>query len=250
MSIEKRIIYNHKMKKFFIPHKVKIADITHLADNDSTFAISGGIKEEEYIEINSPSGLFLAQVTFVQPKSVEIEVINMMEEKINLDLKITIFQSISNISKFGNFLEKITQLGVYKIVPIISEFTIPDLKTISKDIKIWDKIIREASQQSRNYLPPEITKPINLKNIESLILSGKNICFATENVKTNPFTKEMVKDQELNLAFGPESGWSRNDTAIFKKNNFQFVTLKGNILRTETTPIVVTSIIKFIHQEL
>ena len=59
-----------------------------------------------------------------------------------------------------------------------------------------------------------------------------------------------IKSNNICIAVGPESGWSVNDLEVFKKNNFQFVTLKGNILRTETVSIVVSSIIKNIKGEI
>lgn len=238
------------MKSFYIPHKLQVGDITRLSDNDSVFAISRNIKLEDLVEITSTNGLFLAQVVDISKNSVEIEVIDIKKEIQIKKNYIRVIQSISHISKFSFFLEKITEIGADEIVPIVSEFTIPNEETIKKESRLWDKIINDACEQSRNFNKPKLLKPTKLSNLNFKPYSDSKYCFATENVNTKDISNVITTNNDITLAFGPESGWGVNDITIFKKNNFEFIKLKGNILRTETTPIVATTIIKFILKEL
>ena len=64
------------------------------------------------------------------------------------------------------------------------------------------------------------------------------------------YLKNKNIENNFTIAIGPEKGWSVSDIEIFKMLNFDFVKLKGNILRTETTGLVVSSIIKHLKGEI
>lgn len=238
------------MQKYYIPHKIKSGDITHLADNDSDFAIKSNIAEEDVIDVTAPNGIFQAQVTFIDKASVEVEIIKKLEDAVIENTGITILQAVSNITKFGLFLEKITEIGVLRIVPVVTELSIVDQRKAQKQFLLWEKIIRDATEQSRNPNPPILEKVVELSAYKT-DKSALKLCFVTENINTIPISKDLISHfDNVILAFGPESGWSFDELEILKKNGFKFVNLKGNILRTETTPIVATSIIKFIQGKL
>lgn len=241
------------MQNFYIPHKLKEGDITHLADNDSIFAIEDGLQEEDIINIQAPNGTFQAIVTYIQKNSVEVEILKLLSESKVKYSGITIIQAISNSSKFGVFLEKITEIGVDNIIPIHSDLCLIDTKKFNKEINLYEKIIKDACEQSRNPSAPNLEKCRNLNELK-LNTFGSNslkLCFITENITPqNLRLLKIEKKENIFMAFGPESGWSMNDINVFKKLGFKFIKLKGNILRTETTPIVATSIIKFIQNKL
>lgn len=240
------------MQRYYIPHKVSTGDITHLADNDSIFAISKGTKEEQIIEIEAPNGVFNAQVTYIEKNSVEIEILNQLSISQEKGSSIVIIQGVSSITKFGLFLEKITEIGVTKVIPIISELSLIDKDKAVKDSGVWKKIIKDATEQSRNPNPPELFNIEEIGNLKNVVSKESlKLCFVTENVETVSLSQGLIgNSKNIVMAFGPESGFSFKDIQIFKSLGFKFVRIKGNILRTETTPIVATSIIKFILKEL
>ncbi|MCC7290145.1 16S rRNA (uracil(1498)-N(3))-methyltransferase [bacterium] len=241
------------MQNYYIPHKLSIGDITHLADNDSRFAIELGIKEEDLLRVTSPSGTFHAQVTFLEKNSVEVEILKQINDTVKeLDLQITIIQGVSHISKFGVFLEKITEIGVNEIIPLQCEYSIIKPNQATKESKLWSKIVKDATEQSRNPNPPVINQLITIKDLKTTTSEKTlKLCFATENIATvNLKTLPIAQYSSIEMAFGPESGWSFDELNLFKQMDFQFVRLSGNILRTETTPLVATSIIKFLHNQL
>lgn len=237
------------MMHFYIPHKLIIGDISRLSDKDSIFAIQNNINPEDLVEIETPNGIFLAQITNIEGSSIEIEI---LEQKESIDFKsnITIIQSISHVTKFSYFLEKITEIGVDSIIPVISEYTIPTEKEIKKEQRLWGKIINDAKEQSRNRSVIQLHKVVKMRDIKPIINSETRLCFATENTNVIPISADLIKSSSITLAFGPESGWSQKDINIFKELNFKFVKLKGNVLRTETAPIVVTSIVKFLINQI
>lgn len=242
------------MSKYYVRHKLSPGDITNLPDNTSEIIIKDKtIKEEELIEVEAPNGIFLAQLTYIDKASVEIEVIRKIEEKRSFGVDITIIQSLSNDFKFDYFLEKAVEIGVGHVIPACSEYSLLDIEKANKKVSRWNDIIKKSAEQSRNPNPPELTEPIKLSDLR---LDRKNdqirICLATEPIETFDLKLEMINDRkkEYIIAIGPERGWSSNDLEYFRKNNFRFIRLKGNILRTETAGIVISTIIKFINKEL
>jgi len=244
------------MQKFFIPHKLKISDITHLSDSDSELAISQkSLDIEDLIEIETYEKIFLAQITDITKSSIEIEIVEKQGERIDKKQPtITIIQSISNDSKFNYFLEKSVEIGVERIVPVESSYSLKNRNKAIKTFGLWNKIIKDATEQSRTAYPPILEKPIKIKDLDKIELSNTTkICLATENVENeylNKYLKNVNIDRNFVVAIGPEKGWSSSDVKIFKELNFDFVKLRGNILRTETAGLVITSILKYLKGEI
>lgn len=242
------------MKKYFIKHKLTVGDITHLSDSDSELVISSNeLDIEDILEIETYEKNFLGQITDISSSSVEVEII---EEKGQRDTKyvpsITIIQSLSNDSKFNYFLEKSVEIGIEKIIPVESKYSLKDKKKALKDYPLWNKIVKDATEQSRNIFPTIIERPLTIEELLQHPLENNSIrlCLATENVDSKYIKDVEIDDKPVYIAIGPEKGWSSSDIDIFKRLNFQFIKLKGNILRTETTGLVIGSIIKYIKGEI
>lgn len=245
------------MQEFFIRHKLSLGDITNLSDSDSEHIIKENLYEiEDVIKVQTYEREFLAQITDVTNGTVEVEIVEDQGERENeYTPSITIIQSLSNDTKFNYFIEKSVEIGIEKIIPIQSKYS---LKTKAKAIKntgYWNKLVRDAVEQSRNIFPTIIEKPIRINELDKRDLEGIKICLSTESTSTNPrYLNEVLESKDLSLpihiAIGPEKGWSSSDINIFKDLSFEFVKLKGNILRTETTGLVIGSIIKYLKGEI
>ena len=242
------------MQKYYIPHKLKIGDITHLSDNDSEMIISQDkLHEQDLIEIETYDKIFIAQITYIEKGSIEIEILEEKEEKVTKEnMGITIIQSLSNDSKFNYFLEKSVEIGIGRIIPIESQYSLKTKKRAVKNKGLWKKIVRDATEQSRNPNPTIVENPIGISELKEIQNSIK-ICLTTENVNSK-YLNDYLKDKDITknivIAIGPEKGWSSSDIKIFKKLNFDFIKLKGNILRTETTGLIIASIIKYLKEEI
>ncbi len=244
------------MQKYFIPHKLTVGDITHLSDSDSEIVISqNSLHIEDLVEIDTYDRRYLAQVTDIIKSSVEIEIVEDRGERIEKKQpSITIIQSISHDSKFNYFLEKSVEIGVGRIIPIESKYSLKSRNKAIKTFGLWNKIIKDATEQSRTPYPPILEKPKKIKNLKSEDIGhGIKICLATENVDSIYLNKYLEKkniEQEFIVAIGPEKGWSSSDIKVFEELGFDFVKLRGNILRTETAGLVITSIFKYLKGEI
>ncbi|MBI2357194.1 RNA methyltransferase [Candidatus Dojkabacteria bacterium] len=247
------------MYKYYIPHELKVGDITHLADNDSEFAISSGVKVEDAITVETYKSVFHALVTDISKRSVEVEIVEKVEDRKAEDIQtlkgVTIIQSISSPKKFGFFLEKCVEIGIENVIPLLSDLCIVDKRDFEKEMGLYRKIISDATEQSRNPKPTNIFDVMSISDLSPILdKDSVRICLATENTDSKNIaqivTQKYISDRSIYIAIGPESGWSVNDINEFKKNAFQFVELKGNILRTETAGLVIGSIVKFSRGEI
>jgi 16S rRNA (uracil1498-N3)-methyltransferase len=244
------------MQKYFIPHKLKVGDITHLSDSDSEMIIAQDeLHIEDLVKIETYEKIFLAQITDITKKSVEVEIVEDKGERINKKQpSVTIIQSISHNSKFNYFLEKSVEIGVEKIIPIESRYSLKKKNKAVKSFGLWKKIIKDATEQSRSQYPPVLEKPKRIKNLSKDELGkGIRICLATENVEgqyLNRYLESKDISENFVVAIGPEKGWSSSDIKVFKDLGFDFVKLRGNILRTETAGLVIASILKYLKGEI
>ncbi|MCD4756544.1 RNA methyltransferase [bacterium] len=244
------------MQTYYIPHKLKIGDITHLSDSDSEMIISQQkLHEQDLVEIETYDKVFIAQITYIEKGSVEIEIVEEKGERVTKEYPTTtILQSLSNDSKFNYFIEKCVEIGVGRIIPVESQYSLKKKKKAVKSIGLWNKIVSDATEQSRNTRPTIVESPIKISELSNDQLGDCiKICLATENVESiylNEYIQGIDIRKDIVIAIGPEKGWSSSDIEIFKKLDFDFVKLRGNILRTETAGIVIGSIVKYLKGEI
>ncbi len=244
------------MQTYYIPHKLKVGDTTNLSDTDSQYLIQENkLYIEDIVKIETYEKIYLGEITNIEKNSVEVEIMEEIGERKNpKQPTITIIQSISNDSKFNFFLEKSVEIGIEKIIPIESTYSIKKLSKAKKDFGLWKKIINDATEQSRNTYPTILEKPINIQNLNQYNLSNtNNICLSLQNC--NPiYLENYLKQTDIAkpfvVAIGPEKGWSKEDIDKLSKLNFKYIKLKGNILRTETTGLVIGSILKYLKGEI
>lgn len=242
------------MQKYFVRHKLTVGDITHLSDSDSELAISEDkLHTEDIIQVETYENIFLAQITDISKSSVEVEILEDLGKRENVYIpSISIIQSLSNDTKFNYFVEKSVEIGIEKIMPTETRYSLKSKSKAIKDYGMWNKIVRDATEQSRNTFPTVIEKPIRLKELLTYNFEkdALKICLATENVDTKYLSDVDFKNRPVYIAIGPEKGWGSSDIDVFKELGFTFVKLKGNILRTETAGLVIGSIVKYIKGEI
>ena len=156
-------------------------------------------------------------------------------EKIIQDTKketeITLFCSILKKENFEMVVQKTTEIGISKIIPIITSRTI---KT-GLNLERLKKITKEASEQSGRVIVPEISEPNEFANVIE-IAKGENILF--DKSGSNFTINDKLKP--INLFIGPEGGWTEREIEIAKNHNFKIATLGSLTLRGETAAIIST----------
>jgi len=140
--------------------------------------------------------------------------------------------------KFELIVEKLTEIGVSRIIPILSK----NCKIKSINIERLKKIAKESAEQSGKYIIPEIDKVITLNNAVERV-TGLNIVLY-RNAKDKIESLKNKTEKEINLFLGPEADFADEEIDNFIKNKFNLVTLGKQIFKTETAAIIGTYVIK------
>lgn len=179
-------------------------------------------------------------------KSVVIDS-EVSKETSNID--ITVYLPFLNDDKMSLIFQKGTELGVTKFIPVEFERCKYKLDKNGKSKKLdrWNKIIVEAAEQSYRNDVPELGEFINSGDIKSV--KGMNILCSLDTVNVKSINEVLNANNicdKITLVFGPEGGLSSAEENIIEKNGYQKVSLGSNVLRTETVPLYVISIIKYL----
>ena len=157
---------------------------------------------------------------------------------------ITVLLAVIKFDRFEWAVEKLTELGVSAIVPVVATRTESHLAAASvRRVERWRRIAREASEQSRRLAPPEIHDPAKLKAALATTADCRLVLAESEqDTALASALSESTAPRSLALAIGPEGGWTSAELAEFNAAGWQAVTLGANILRAETAAIAAVAI--------
>jgi 16S rRNA (uracil1498-N3)-methyltransferase len=155
---------------------------------------------------------------------------------------ITIYLSIFKFDRMEWALEKLTELGVARIAPVIAQRTEHHLaQAAAKRVDRWRKLAREAAQQARRVTAPEIADPMALaKAIADE--QGHRIVLSESEERTSLKALLAGSKPPLALAFGPEGGWSEAELRTFHDSAWLSASLGHTILRAETAAIAAVAV--------
>jgi 16S rRNA (uracil1498-N3)-methyltransferase len=163
--------------------------------------------------------------------------------------KLTLALAIFKFDRMEWAIEKCTEIGVDCIVPVIARRTDAHLaRAAAKRRERWQRLSRQAAEQSRRAKVPEIAAPIELKELASRTnaMEAARIVLAETLASANhaPRLREILDPglSELTLAVGPEGGWAPEELAWFREAEWLAASLGDTILRAETAAIVAVSL--------
>jgi 16S rRNA (uracil1498-N3)-methyltransferase len=142
-------------------------------------------------------------------------------------------------------LEKCTEIGVARIVPVIARRTDAHLAAAAlKRHERWQRIVRQAAEQSRRSAAPEITLPVRLKDLADMLSSDglTRVVLAESEEDTRLGDILQSQSNEVVLAVGPEGGWASEELAWFRESGWVSASLGARILRAETAAIVAAAL--------
>jgi 16S rRNA (uracil1498-N3)-methyltransferase len=198
------------------------------------------VKIGQEFDVAADGVLRSAKVVFASHEQVEFE-LGAEVESTALP-HITVYLSIFKFDRMEWALEKLTELGVSRVVPMIAQRTEEHLaKAAAKRVERWRKIAREASQQARRVAPPEIADPAALKKA---IAQEQGSRIVLSEAEESASLKSTLADGKLPLAlaFGPEGGWSETELELFNASGWKSASLGHTILRVETAAIAALAV--------
>lgn len=177
------------------------------------------------------------RITSIQDRRVEFELREALPatEALNLTLVLAIFK----FDRMEWAIEKCTELGVSRIIPVIARRTDRHLAAAAvKRQERWQRLARQAAEQSRRASPPEVDSPAELRNLSNFI-SPDSTRIVLSEVERDARLRDMLDaESEATLAIGPEGGWTEDELTWFGKSGWKPASLGDSILRAETAAIV------------
>ena len=205
------------------------------------------MKNNDTIEVVYNNKLYICSINEIEPLSLDIKEVIEEENKINLDITIAI--GLVKEQKMDLILQKLTELGVNRIIPVSMERSIVKLdknKFEKKKVR-WETICKEASEQSHRVTIPKIEKIMTMKELLNNKKQLNLIC--SLNDMTKPLQEYLINGlQDILFVVGPEGGFSPNEEAFLIDNGFEPTTLGKRVLRVETAAIYVASIINYVYK--
>ena len=196
------------------------------------------LKEKEVFSLFNSTGEWEAKILNVTKNIVEFNVTKQLRQKENIKDLWLAFSPIK--SNYFNFMiQKATELGVTKFLPIIFERTI--VRKINK-VRL-EKVIIEAAEQSNRITVPSIEDPQKLK---SFLNNDMDLIFTDLNTANTKIEIKNLTTKPTCVIIGPEGDFSEEEREeILKFNGVQPIKINENILRSETAVISALSIINY-----
>ena len=189
------------------------------------------------------NGEWLSEIVFLEKDRVEVKFLSKIKENTNthnIELAICLVKK----SAIEIILQKATELGIKKIIPIISERT--EVKEIN--FERANKIVIEATEQSNQLEPPQISEILNLKDF--LNINRNKIFFADINSDYSLEKKDFKEGETVTVLVGPEGDFSPTERELILNSSTTVAfSLSKNILRTDTAVISAISLVNFITNQ-
>ena len=201
-------------------------------------------KRGSNVNFFNKNGEWLSEIVFLEKDRVEVKFLSKIKENTNtyhIELAICLVKK----NAMEIILQKATELGIRKIIPIISERT--EVKEIN--LERANKIVIEATEQSNQLEPPEISEILKLKDFLNINTNNK-IFFADINSDYILEKKDFKEGETVTVLVGPEGDFSPIERELILNGSTTVAfSLSKNILRTDTAVISAISLVNFITNQ-
>lgn len=237
------------MQRYFSNKKI---DDTFELSSDDFYHIKTvmRLKANDKIEVVYQKQTYLCCLENVN-EVLKVRQLDIMDEGVQSIPELVLCIPLLKEAKMDLIIQKATELGVSKIIPIkLARSLIKlDENKLDKKLERWNKIAKEASEQSKRITIPEVT---NLKSIDELekIEALKLVCSTIAKENNLPFLLQShhACDRIL-VVVGPEGGLTSEEEKRLINTGFNPVRLGNNIMRVETVPIFFLSVINYEYME-
>ena len=230
--------------RLFHPENIT-ENTTGLLSKEHTHYVANVMRLKRGSNLNffNKDGEWLSEIIFLDRDRIEVKFLNKVKESSklsNIELAICLVKK----SPMEIILQKATELGVSKIIPIVSERT--EVKEIN--FERANKIVVEATEQSNQLTPPQISEVTKLKDFLKNLDSSSKLLFADVNSKDNLKSKVLEEAKTLSVLIGPEGDFSPSERELILANSHVVsFTISKNILRSDTAVICAISLVNFIN---
>ena len=233
------------MQRYFSDKNI---DIFELSSDDSYHIIKvmrNNIGDK--VEVVIDKCLYICEII----KISDLVTVRKMEEvecDSELPCYVTIAQSLVKEQKMDLILQKSCELGVSEIIPVNTTRSIVKLdKKETKKVERWNKILKEASEQSKRVVIPKVNGIMDIKDLCNLEYDINILCTVNElSMSLKEVLEKDLNNLKILLVIGPEGGFTESEENLLIDNGFISTSFGRRVLRTETASLYALSIINYI----
>ena len=208
------------------------------------------MRQGDEIEVVADGVLYLCNIGSTNP--LTIYVVHEIETDVELNVDVTLLFALTKGDRTDLVVQKATELGVKRIALIQSERTVVryEEKDIAKKCARYQKIMKEASEQSHRLIVPEMMGIFNLKKLPKEVFSDLNyVGYEKDASDVNGMFANFDKKKSITILIGPEGGFSEEEINNLVKQGFIRTSLGKRILRAETAAMYALSVIGYLLEK-
>ena len=208
------------------------------------------MRQGDEIEVVADGVLYLCNIGGTNP--LTIYAVHEIETDVELNVDVTLLFALTKGDRTDLVVQKATELGVKRIALIQSERTVVryEEKDIAKKCARYQKIMKEASEQSHRLIVPEMMGIFNLKKLPKEVFSDLNyVGYEKDASDVNGMFANFDKKKSITILIGPEGGFSEEEINNLVKQGFIRTSLGKRILRAETAAMYALSVIGYLLEK-
>lgn len=172
-------------------------------------------------------------------------------------LDLTLALALLKGEKFDLAVQKVTELGVTRIVPVmtkLADIRLREERDAEKRTARWRRIALEAAKQSGRARLPVIEEPLAFDSLLERASPGEDECYLMFAERSGQSLAQSLdssaRPQILTALIGSEGGWTDEEIQSARARHWQIITLDGRILRAETAAIAITALLQHLFGDL
>lgn len=209
------------------------------------------VQKDDLITVCCDQVDYITKVDEINSNSIISVIVDRKANLTESSLRVTLYQSLPKADKMELIVQKCVEIGVYEIVPVITDRCISKIST-DKDaqnkIARWQKIAMEAAKQSNRGIVPQISKPIKFSDALKLVSKTDLAIIPYEKESAANFkdiSKQCSGIKASCVFIGPEGGFTEQEIQLAESSGVKKITLGPRILRTETAGFVTLTIMMY-----
>lgn len=234
--------------RFFIPPESITGDAVHVTEREIVHQWLNVLRLRvgQHIAVLDGMGRgMIVELESLDKKQATARVVSEYAANGEPSVNVTMYVALTRGERFEWVLQKATELGAIRVVPLICERTQVEQSQTKRER--WQRIIREAAEQSCRAVVPVFDEP---QAFMDALKASRGAIFLSEGDETMPFKAAMAhQTNNISIWSGAEGGWSENEMVQAHEHGLLLTTLGHRILRAETAPIAALSAVMYERDE-
>lgn len=198
---------------------------------------------------------YVCEILGYENDEVQTKILDLHGPSRELPIKVNLYQGLAKGDKMETVIQKMVELGAYRIVPVVTKRAVVklDAKKAKAKVARWNAISESAAKQSKRGIIPEVAEVMSFQEALQEAQELDTVVIPYEEAKNMDYTRKIItgieQGQAVGIFIGPEGGFAKEEVEMAEKAGALPITLGKRILRTETAGMALMSVLMFAMEE-